>query len=613
MQWLRNLIELIKSPGPKVLVVPENESTQEDAPMWTGFDFPTFEPTNRRDEIALLDKIRSNKLSKEDLWQQRDLITKEEVTYFNYYKESIFSLLIAKGPDYNPLFMFLMSKYKDSVNIKVKEKNISSLLLLTLRNRNIELFTYLLKEFGWNEDDTYKTFLEHACIFLNITDYLSLLRQYKRDEDIDFSDVPLDVIAPIFGFPPELSTSFEKFDLRTYYNSPKPHYPQEQPSYYNGRPFRICVSSAVKVTEEKIKALNFLINHNFLEKKNLDLFKKYLGIILYWVPSNMSENIEIDRLITSIKAKKALPEVLYKDLSLDTDLCLHGHSLYMNYLTLDKPFKEWIGVSNKEVTRLIHEKIYSSQGQVVVINRYFLKAFKAIRSNLTLDIKEEQKLKILIQSKNINWAELCYRESNHGGNDDPPLDFLKYFSMETILKLLEYTTKKDPGFIHSQMIRYYADVNRMFLRYKNFCELENLDLWTAIDKNPKSLVSLHDTLMIEERKIKSQNYSLEKYYPRWLKELEGTKFGPYTLSFPRTNHDLVGAGALLHNCVGGYGDKVVTGASWIMFFKLGESLHVCIEVDSIRKRVVQAKLDRNQSVIHSTEIEDLENLLRSRA
>lgn len=158
--------------------------------------------------------------------------------------------------------------------------------------------------------------------------------------------------------------------------------------------------------------------------------------------------------------------------------------------------------------------------------------------------------------------------------------FPTYNENNFINKIVNYSAK-EKGNSHYISDAFYAIKNiRSYEGYENYEVDLRMDLKT-----------LHDTVVSDQRKIKTKN-KVFSYEEKQL-EVNGT-FNGLHFALAKDSYELIDVGAIMHICVGGYGQRAYDHSCYIVVARNDDNEPiVCIEVDEHFMKLNQTKLKYN--------------------
>lgn len=147
--------------------------------------------------------------------------------------------------------------------------------------------------------------------------------------------------------------------------------------------------------------------------------------------------------------------------------------------------------------------------------------------------------------------------------------FLKYFNRPKIQQeVLEYLDKVAQRHVTIDGRVFYIDtlLNLMVDSGRMFRAIRNRTVRNNILEFKGSIEELHDLILSEYKKIKQQNRKIK--YTENITMLNGQRINrTIECVLPYDTHTLIEWGAVQHNCIGSYADKVLQKSSLIVGFK----------------------------------------------
>ena len=156
------------------------------------------------------------------------------------------------------------------------------------------------------------------------------------------------------------------------------------------------------------------------------------------------------------------------------------------------------------------------------------------------------------------------------------------YSQKKIINFLESATDKNQL---TEIGAYYVAVKSQFdidiqgMNFVNNCEI------------------IHAHLKREYQRIKNPNFMLNN--DGEIEALDGVEFDNFRIMVPKTNHELIEWGSIMHHCVGGYGDSVKKKDRQILAIMDKRTNTMLYTADIRRKMLFQLLGLRNSQPLHT--------------
>lgn len=219
-----------------------------------------------------------------------------------------------------------------------------------------------------------------------------------------------------------------------------------------------------------------------------------------------------------------------------------------------------------------------------VINNYFWAACEINKDfgslKKALDLNKDEIIEL--SSININLTELRiykkYRDSGRKVIMDDLIDYLKISGMINAPSCyIETITKRSSLFKFNQYVnrqiaeKHIAHIKRFVIDYEDYLRMAERLEYNISDRSvlfPNNFKKAHDTVSktIIELENKRKTVALEKQYKQY-KQLLGYEDNNYVIVPPSKHTDIVFEGQELHHCVASYVNRVISGATIILFIR----------------------------------------------